>query len=1027
MECLGGRFEEEIGNAGFLAAIVEGSEDGIIAYSLSGTILTWNRGAEAILGYSAGEVIGRDISMLVALESAPIVQEVMERILVGTAVSQREIFGMRRDGRKIRASVTASPIRNPAGEVVATSAIVRDISGQREAEDARAFLSAIVESTDDAIVGAQPDGTIVSWNRGAEVLFGYTKEEMIGQNVRILAAPGYELQVETKLEGLRTVGAPGVLETVHRRKDGGLVHVSVCASAIRNAAGEIVGSSAILRDVSWRVQAERRLRESEERFRIMADGCPAPMWVTDAEGGVQFINRAYREFGGMSFEQVEGGKWQLLLHPDDAPQYLANLRSAIRERSAFRTEARARRADGEWRWMASYAEPRFSPDGEFLGHVGLSPDITERKLAESALQRSEEKFRQIAENIHEVFWMMSLESHEMLYVSPAYEQVWGRSCESLYQNPMSWAEAIHPDDLERAHQLFARQLAGEAIDSEYRIRTPGGQEKWIRDRAFPVRDGTGKLTRVAGIAEETTERKRYEAELIQARIDADAANRAKSRFLANMSHEIRTPMNGVMGMLQLLLDTDLSAEQGRYAAMALGSARSLLALIDDILDLSKIEARKISLERMNFNVRRTVDEVVQLLGVQASAKGLRLTASVSLETPAVLCGDPYRLRQVLNNLCANAVKFTERGEVRMQAALESLAAGQVTLRFTVADTGIGIQPEQTAIVFSPFVQADSSTTRKYGGTGLGLAICKQLVEMMGGAIGFDSRPGEGSTFWFTATFDRAVASPAGAADPFYGAPAPARRGWKRRVLVVEDDAVSREVARAQLQKLGYSASVAAGGEEALAALEHDGCDLVLMDCEMPDMDGFEATRRIRASVRAAVPIVALTANAMAGDRERCVREGMNDYLAKPLEVRALSEMLAKWLPAIPGEEAAAAVFSGEALLGRLMGDRQLVRRMLTAFLGDVPSQLNHLRRKLAEADAPGARFQAHTLKGAAATAGADALRAVAAEMERAGTAGELGRCRETLPRAWEEFERFKSAVEQAGWIAVNANGRMKSD
>ncbi|MDR3703184.1 MAG: PAS domain S-box protein [Candidatus Sulfopaludibacter sp.] len=1020
MECYCGQFADKIGNAGFLAAIVEGSEDGIMAYSLSGMILTWNRGAEGIFGYSAGEALGKHISMLAAPESAPLMERETARIIGGTAVSQQEGFGLHRDGRKVRVSVTGSPIRNPAGEVVATSAIVRDISGRREAEEARAFLSAIVESTDDAIVGAQPDGTIVSWNRGAEALFGYTAGEIIGQSVRILAPSGYERQMNDQLEVLRAAGVPGTLETVHRRKDGSLVHVSVCVSAIKNAAGEIVGSSGILRDVSGRVQAERRLRESEERFRIMADGCPALMWVTDAGGEVQFINRAYREFGGATFEEVEGGKWQLLIHPDDAPEYLATFRNAIKERSRFRTEVRARRADGEWRWMASYAEPRFSPDGEFLGHVGLSPDITERKLAESALQSSEEKFRQLAENIREVFWMMSPEGREVLYVSPAYEAVWGRTCESLYQNPMSWAEAIHPDDGERAHQIFARQLRGETVDSEYRIRTPDGREKWIRDRAFPVRDRAGQLIRVAGIAEEFTERKRHEAELIQARVDADAANRAKSRFLANMSHEIRTPMNGVMGMLQLLQGTDLSAEQGRYADMALSSARSLLTLIDDILDLSKIEARKISLERMNFNVRRTIDEVVQLLAVPAHAKGLRLTASVSPETPSLLCGDPYRLRQVLNNLCGNAIKFTERGEVRVEAALESMAPVQATLRFTIADTGIGIQQEQAAVLFSPFVQADSSTTRKYGGTGLGLAICKHLAEMMGGAIGFDSRPGQGSTFWFTATFDTAPAASPCVTDHVQNGPAMVRRGWKRRVLVVEDNAVSREVAVAQLEKLGYSAGHASGGAEAVTALRQESYDLVLMDCEMPDMDGFETTRRIRLSGRAALPIVALTANAMAGDRERCLREGMNDYLAKPLEIQPLAEMLAKWLPTVPGPLPAAAVFSSDALLGRLMGDRQLAGRMLSTFLGDVPSQLNNLRRRLAEADAPGTRSQAHTLNGAAATAGAEALRAVAVEMERAGAAGELDRCRETLPRAWEEFERFKSAVEKAGWVAGNA-------
>ena len=277
----------------------------------------------------------------------------------------------------------------------------------------------------------------------------------------------------------------------------------------------------------------------------------------------------------------------------------------MREQTPFRAEARVRRADGEWLWVASYAEPRFSPGGEFLGHVGLSPDITERKRTEQALQTSEERFRQLAENIHEVFWMMDPIAHEVLYVSPAYEQIWGRSCESVYRNPLAWTEAIHPDDVEQAHAWHARYMRGEAVEAEYRIRTPDGREKWIRDRAFPIRDAGGQLVRVVGIAEDITEQKRYEAELIQAREGADAANRAKSCFLANMSHEIRTPMNGVLGMVQLLLETDLTAEQLEYVNLAQSSGQALLTLIDDILDLSKIEARKVTLENLNFNLDET--------------------------------------------------------------------------------------------------------------------------------------------------------------------------------------------------------------------------------------------------------------------------------------------------------------------------------------------------------------------------------------------------------------------------------------
>jgi PAS domain S-box-containing protein len=634
----------------------------------------------------------------------------------------------------------------------------------------------------------------------------------------------------------------------------------------------------------------------------MADGCPTMLWVTNAEGGNQFVNQAYQDFFGIAKEEAEGCKWRILVHPEDAPKYCGEFFRAAREQTIFRAEGRVRRADGRWRWIGSHATPRFSQSGAFLGHIGLSSDITERRQAEEALRTSEEKFRQLAENIREVFWMMSPLTHEILYVSPAYEQVWGRTCDSLYENPMAWAEVIHPDDIERAHAIFARQIQGECVDSEYRIGTPDGREKWIRDRAFPIHDEAGQLIRVVGIAEEITQQKSYEAELIRAREGADAANLAKSRFLANMSHEIRTPMNGVIGMLQLLAGTGLTPEQRRYAEVAQSSGQSLLALIDDILDLSKIEAHKIALESVTFSLRENVEAVVQLLRVQAGAKGIKIHTRVSPEIPAAVCGDAHRLRQVLTNLTANAIKFTERGEVRLSVSLESRNGRAVTIRFVVMDTGIGIRPEQVTALFSPFVQADASTTRKYGGTGLGLTISRELVQLMGGMIGVESREGEGSRFWFTAVFERALAvRPVGGprdrgAGEIPGADA-RRRG--ARILIADDNVTNQEVALAQLKMLGYEAETVGNGVEAVEAVEavqRECFDLVLMDCEMPVMDGLEATRRIRGSGFGGIPIIALTADAMSDDRERCLREGMNDYLAKPVKPARLAEVLARWIP-----------------------------------------------------------------------------------------------------------------------------------
>jgi PAS domain S-box-containing protein len=898
-----------------LAATVECSEDAIIACTPAGIVLTWNRGAEAMFGYSAKEVIGNHVSMMVAPERHGLLADVTQQVLQGHAISQHEGVGKRKDGRRFDVSMTASPIRNSAGKVSAISAIICDISERKQAELTRALLASIIESSHDAIMAEDLEGNIVSWNRGAEVLLGYEAEEIIGKSAAILAPAGCRDGVRKSLAMIRAGDAVSLVETVRQRQDGRQIDVSLSLSPIRNSAQEVVGVAVIARD------------------------------------------------------------------------------------------------------------------------------ITARKQAEEAVRNSEEKFRQLAENVREVFWMLNADGTEVLYISPAYEKVWGRTCQSLYEDPMSWMEAILPEDLEQARLLFERQMQGYSGSSEYRIRKPDGVERWVRDRAFPVRDQAGQLIRVAGIADDITERKRHEEELVRAREAADAANQAKSTFLANMSHEIRTPMNGIVGMLQLLSETDLTPRQQRYAEVAQASGQTLLSLINDILDLSKIEARRVTLEILDFNLRAAVQDVIESLRPQANAKWLAFGWRVTAETPDLLRGDPQRLRQVLVNLLSNAVKFTQRGSVTLEVRLRSQEQGKATIHFAIVDTGIGIRPEQAPALFSPFVQADSSTTRKYGGTGLGLAISKQLVELMGGQIGVDSRPGHGSTFWFTAALGTPPTS-ASLAEAAGQALSPANRapGWgcfvaspkavvpgrQARILVAEDNPTNQLVIRAQLEKLGCQASTVANGAEALEALRQGTYDLVLMDGQMPIMDGYEATRQIRESSHAGIPIIAVTAHAMAGDRDKCIRAGMNDYLAKPVELDRLADMLAKWLgrtddrssssAALPSK--ANAVFHEAALLGRLMNDRELAGKILRGFLSDCPSQLENLRRRIEEADAPGAGRQAHALKGAAATVSATGLHAIALQMEGAGKAGRLDRVGELLPRAIEEFQQLKSTVETAGWLST---------
>ncbi len=925
-----------------LSFVASSDEYGVLFTEINGNISWVNQGYSRLTGYEPQEIQGRTA---VSVLRGPRTEKELLREMVTAFYEgknfQVELTCYRKDGTHFLGRCKGQAVYNRSGKLIEYFAIIEDITEAKAREEQFRILSLIAEENQNGVIIADPEGNVTWMNKGFEQMSGYCLDDLKGKKPGdVLQGPNSDPETIRYLSHQISTASTFQCEILNYTKTGTEYWVRIQGQPIRDKAGKLTSYFALQEDITIERAGQEALRRSEERWQFALEGAGDGVWEYNFQTGEVFFSQQYKRMLGFEEGQFLNNfnEWESRVHPDDRTVldeterlYKSGLMSH------HQREFRMRNAAGQYIWILDrgMVVSRLE-NAQPLRIIGTHSDITERKSAEQALTFKEEKYRNIIANMNLGILEVDLQDR-IQYANPSFVEMCGYDMEELLgMNARTFLTSAESDAL--MTEKVAIRTKGKSDAYEIAIKNKRGEPRWWLVSGAPSYNEKGELIGSIGIHLDITDQKELQKELLDARELAEASSRAKETFLANMSHEIRTPMHAISGMVALLLKTKLTPTQKFNLEVIRTASENMLIILNDILDLSKLEASKLVMEKVGFELEPVLRKAVQVMKIKAREKRLDLSLDIKLDGIAgVLKGDPYRLNQILFNLMSNAIKFTEMGEVKVHCQLEHNEENRQFLRFEVSDSGIGMDPEFMAHLFEKFSQEHQSTSRTYGGTGLGMNITRELISLMGGEISVQSRKGIGSTFTCILPFETGTKGdlPAELKADNVGVV------FKDlQVLLVDDNEMNRLVANTLLHHLGAVVTEAVNGQAAVNLVTEDaGFDIVLMDIQMPVIDGIEATALIRKRMGNKIPIVALTANAMKSDVEIYKKAGMDAVLSKPFTEPGLVNLLSMVLSnntTLELKEEEPKYYDLQILKEMSIGNQEFIPKMLNLFLSQTP-------------------------------------------------------------------------------------------